>query len=63
MSPNSKESRVIYGGKENYIICLTLAVIGLSSIFSAHMDELEKIYFMITDYAYLSGKYIALIIK
>lgn len=50
-SPNSKESRVIYGGRENYIIYLTLVVIGLSSIISAYMDELENIYFMMTDCA------------
>lgn len=50
-SLNSRELIVIYGGRENYIIYLTLVVIGLSSIFSAYMDELEKIYFMMTDCA------------
>lgn len=38
------------GSEENDIIYLTLVVIGLSSIFSAHMHELEKIYFMMTDH-------------
>lgn len=46
INPNSREIGVIYGGRENYIIYLTLVVIGLNSILSAHMDELEKIYFM-----------------
>lgn len=50
-SLKSRELIVIYGGRENYIIYLTLVVIGLSSIFSAYMDELEKIYFMMTDCA------------
>lgn len=49
MNPNSREIKVIYGSEENDIIYLTLVVIGLSSIFNAHMHELEKIYFMMTD--------------
>lgn len=36
------------GSEGNDIIYLTLVVIGLSSIFSVHMHELEKIYFMMT---------------
>lgn len=51
MSLNSREPTVIYGGRENYIIYLTLVVIGLSPLFNAYMDKLEKIYFMMTDCA------------